>query len=253
MKVSGMKPGDLNKVILAISAHPDDIEFAAGGTMFKYKEMGYKIYFVVATNGENGFKIDHKAKSERIKVRHKEQLNAAKMLGVKKVYFLNYRDGYLKNSDELRNKLAIIIKQVKPEIIFTFDPANRAFESVNLNHRDHRAIGEAVFDAVFAARNRYMIPGKSWAVSFFHFFGPDKPNHFENITHNINDKIKLIECHRSQWETRDVMEEWVKLHLSQYTSKYKYSERFRVVPIQIPFRMVAPVSVVKKEDKKVIR
>jgi LmbE family N-acetylglucosaminyl deacetylase len=245
-----MKKSDLNKVILAVSAHPDDIEFAAGGTMFKYKELGYKIYFVVATNGENGFKIDHEARSTRIKVRHKEQLRAAKMLGAKKVYFLNYRDGYLKNSDELRDKLGKIIKEVKPEIIFTFDPSNRAFESVNLNHRDHRAIGEAVFDAVFAARNRYMLAGKSWAVSFFHFFGPNKPNHFENITPYINDKIKLIECHRSQWEDRDNMEEWVKIHLSKYTSKYKYSERFRVVPIQIPFRMVAPATVVKKKGNR---
>lgn len=241
-----MKPNDLNKVILAVSAHPDDIEFAAGGTMFKYRDMGYRIYLVVATNGENGFKIEHAPKERRIKVRHKEQLNAARMLGIKKVYFLNYRDGYLKNSDELRNKLGKIIQEVKPEIIFTFDPANRSFESVNLNHRDHRAIGEAVFDAVFAARNRYMLSGKPWPVSFFHFFGPDKPNHFENITPYINDKIKLIECHRSQWETRETMVPWVKEHLSKYTAKYKYSEKFRVVPIQIPFRLVAPATPVKK-------
>ncbi len=225
----------MNKVILAVSAHPDDIEFSVGGTMFKYKEKGYDIYFVVATNGENGFKIAHKPKSERIKIRHKEQLNAAKLLGVKKVFFLNYRDGYLVNNDELRAKLAGIIKKVKPEIIMTFDPANRAYESLNLNHRDHRAIGEAVFDAVFAARNRYMFPGDSWAVSSFYFFGPDKPNHFENITGYIRKKIKLIEAHRSQWDNKETMESWVKEHLSNYTKKYKYSERFRVMQIQIPF------------------
>jgi LmbE family N-acetylglucosaminyl deacetylase len=227
----------MNKVILAVSAHPDDIEFSVGGTMFKYKEKGYDIYFVVATNGENGFKIGHKPKSERIKIRHKEQLNAARLLGVKKVFFLNYRDCYLVNNDELRAKLAKIIKKVKPEIIFTFDPANRAYESINLNHRDHRAIGEAVFDAVFAARNRYMLPGDSCAVRYFYFFGPDKPNHFENITGYIGKKIKLIEAHRSQWDDRNTMERWVKEHLSNYTKKYKYSERFRIVEIKKPFVM----------------
>jgi LmbE family N-acetylglucosaminyl deacetylase len=239
LSLTGIKDSKMNKVILAISAHPDDIEFAAGGTMVKFREKGYDIYLVVATNGENGFKIAHKPASERIKIRHKEQLNAAKKLGVKKVFFLNYRDGYLVNNDELRAKLAKIIKEVKPEIIFTFDPANRAFESINMNHRDHRAIGEAAFDAVFAARNRYMMPGKSWAVSTFWFFGPHKPNHFENITAYIGKKIELIEAHRSQWDNREIMERWVKEHLSSYTKKYKFSERFRIVPIQIPFVMAA--------------
>jgi len=227
----------MNKVILAVSAHPDDIEFACGGTMFKFKEKGYDIYLVVATNGENGFKIDYKPRKERVKIRHKEQSRAAKILGVKKVFFLNYRDGYLTYNDQLRAKLVKIIKEVKPEIIFTFDPANKSFESVNLLHRDHRAIAEAAFDAVFAARNRYMFEGKSHSVSCFYFFGPDKPNHFENITKYISKKINLIEAHRSQFGDRKSMAVWVKKHLSQYAKKYKYSEMFRIVRIQKPFVM----------------
>jgi LmbE family N-acetylglucosaminyl deacetylase len=226
----------MKKVLLGISAHPDDIEFASGGTMFKFKEKGYDIYLVVATNGENGFKIGHKPKKERIKVRHDEQLKSGKILGVKKVFFLNYRDGYLSYTDELRSKLVKIIKKVKPEIIFTFDPANKSFESVNLLHRDHRTIAEASFDAVFAARNRYMFAGEPHAVSTFYFFGCDKPNHFENITSCIGKKINLIAAHRSQFIDRKTMEPWVKSHLSQYTKKYKYSEKFRIVHIQIPFK-----------------
>ncbi len=225
----------MSKVILAVSAHPDDIEFACGGTMFKFKEQGYDIYLVVATNGENGFKITHKPKSERIRIRHNEQLRAAKVLGVKKVFFLNYRDGYLKYDDYLRAKIAKIIKKVKPHILFTFDPANKSFESINLLHRDHRAIAEASFDAVFAARNRYMFPGEPHAVKTFYFFGCDKPNHFENITNYIGKKINLIAAHRSQFKDLKTMEPWVKEHLSNYTKKYKYSERFRIVKIQQPF------------------
>jgi LmbE family N-acetylglucosaminyl deacetylase len=203
--------------------------------MFKFKEKGYQIYLVVATNGENGFKIGHQSKQERIKIRHKEQLKAAKILGIKKVFFLNYRDGYLKYDDKLRAQLARIIKKVKPGIIFSFDPANKSFESVNLLHRDHRVIAEASFDAVFAARNRYMLPGDSHFVNTFYFFGPDKPNHFENITSFIKKKIGLIAAHHSQFSDYKSMREWVKKHLSQYTKKYKYSERFRIVQIQQPF------------------
>lgn len=226
-----------NKIILAISAHPDDIEFAAGGTMFWFKEMGYTIYFIVATNGENGFKIGHKSRADRVKTRHKEQLKAAKILGVKKVFFLNFRDCYLKNDNLLRKKIAIIIKKVKPEIIFSFDPSNRSFESVNLLHRDHRFIAEASFDAVFAARNRYMFPGEPHSVKQFWFFGCDRPNYFVNITGFINQKIEIINAHRSQFSDEKIMEKWVKEHLSSYTIKYKYSEKFRKVKITQPFEM----------------
>lgn len=233
--MTGIKQSKEKQVILAISAHPDDIEFAAGGTMFRFKELGCEIYLVVATNGENGFKIAHKPKNARIKTRHNEQLNAAGILGVKKVFFLNYKDCCLENSTELRDKLARIIKKVKPSIVFTFDPANRSFESVNLLHRDHRAIAEASFDAVFAARNRYLLPGEPHGVKQFWFFGCDKPNHYENITKRINDKINLISAHRSQFHDDATMKNWVKTHLSSYTKKYKYSEKFRIVNITQPF------------------
>ena len=225
----------MNKVLLAVSAHPDDIEFSSGGTMLKFKKLGYEIYFIVATNGENGFKIGHRPKADRIKTRHKEQLKAAKILGVKKVFFLNYKDCYLKYTDKLREQIARIIKKVKPEIVFSFDPANKTFESVNLLHRDHRVIAEAAFDSVFAARNRYLLKGEPHAVQKFWFFGSDKPNYFENITGYINDKIKLIEAHRSQFSEHKSMSDWVKTHLSQYTKKYKYSEKFRIVNITQPF------------------
>jgi len=227
----------MSKVILGVSAHPDDLEFACGGTLSKFREKGYDIYLVVATNGENGFKISHKPRKKRVMIRHEEQLKSAKILGAKKVFFLNFRDGYLTYTDELRSKLVKIIKKVKPDIVFTFDPSNKSFESINLNHRDHRAIAEAAFDAVFGARNRYMFPGDSHAVSYFYFFGPDKPNHFENISDHIDQKIKLIEAHRSQYSDHESMTEWVKQHLSNYTDKYKYSERFRIVEIKKPFDM----------------
>jgi len=226
----------MNKTLLAISAHPDDIEFAVGGTMFRFKDAGYDIYLIVATNGENGFKIGHKPKKERVEIRYKEQMKAAKLLGVKQVFFLHYRDGYLKNDEKLRDKIAQIIKRVKPGIVFSFDPANHRFESINLNHRDHRALAEAAFDAVFAARNRYMLPGKPHAVEEFYFYAAEKPNHYENITKYINKKINLIKQHRSQYYDEESMAVWVKQHLSCYTKKYKFSERFRIVKIMQPFK-----------------
>jgi LmbE family N-acetylglucosaminyl deacetylase len=224
------------KTILAIGAHPDDIEFSCTGTMYKKIQEGYDVYYIVATNGEHGFKIAEKPKAERIKIRHKEQLKAAKLLGVKKVFFLGYRDGFLKNDDGLRAKLVKVIKTVKPEIIFTFDPANKVFESTNLNHRDHRFIGEAVFDAAFAAKNKYMYPGAPHKTDYFYFFGSSEPNYFEDITEIIEKKTEILQEHKSQFNDFSAVDQWVRNYLSKFTDKFEYSEAFRIVKIEQIFK-----------------
>lgn len=225
-----------SNTVLAVGAHPDDIEFSCIGTLRQFIENGRDVYFAVATNGENGFKIAHKSRKQRIHIRHGEQLNAARKLGVKKVFFLEYKDGFLKNDDELRRKLVQIIKRVKPEIIFSFDPANRTYENINLQHRDHRNIGKAVFDAVFAAKNRYMYPGKPHKVAYLYFYGSEKPNHFVNITKYINLKLDVLSQHKSQFSGFGKVERWVKTYLSKFTKKYKFSESFRVIKIEQIFK-----------------
>lgn len=230
------KPANKN-TILAAGAHPDDIEFSCTGILRKFIEMGWNVYYIVATNGENGFKIGHKPRKQRIEIRRREQLNAAQKLGVKKVYFLGYKDGFLKNDDGLRKKLVQIIKRVKPEIIFTFDPANRTYENINLQHRDHRNIGKAVFDAVFAAKNRYMYPGNPCKVGYLYFYGSEKPNYFENIAKYINLKLDVLKEHNSQFSDFGKVENWVKTYLSKFSKKYKYSEAFRIIKIEQIFKI----------------
>jgi len=226
----------MKKAVLAVGAHPDDIEFSCTGTLMKLMKDGFDVYYAVATNGESGFKTGIKPRKQRISIRRNEQLNAAKMLGVEKVFFLGYKDGFLHNSDDLRKKLVQIIKKVKPEIIFSFDPANITFENINLSHRDHRNIGQAVFDAVFAAKIKYMYPGEPHRVNVLYFFGSNKPNCFVNITKNLNRKIKILRQHHSQFSHFDEVEDWLREHLSKFTKKYKYSEAFRVVKVLQIFR-----------------
>jgi LmbE family N-acetylglucosaminyl deacetylase len=136
----------------------------------------------------------------------------------------------------LRKKLVQIIKNVKPEIIFSFDPANNSYENINLNHRDHRNIGQAVFDSVFAAKNKYMYPGKPHRVNVLYFFGSSRPNCFVNITKNLNRKIEILRQHCSQFSDFDEVEDWIREHLSKFTKKFKYSEAFRVVKVLQVFR-----------------
>jgi LmbE family N-acetylglucosaminyl deacetylase len=234
-KQKSKKPG-IKRAVLAVGAHPDDIEFSCTGLLMKLIERGYEVYYVVATNGENGFKVGSKPRKQRITIRHMEQFSAAQKLGVKKVFFLGYKDGFLANNDELRKKLVRIIKNVKPEIIFSFDPANRTYENINLQHRDHRNIGKAVFDAVFAAKNKYMYPGKPHKVDYFYFFGAAVPDYFEDISGYINKKLEILKEHKSQFSDFSKVENWVRNYLSKFTRKYKYSEAFRVIKVEQIFK-----------------
>src|SRR3990167_2864362 len=93
------------KKILAVFAHPDDESFGPGGTLAKYAKEGVEVHILCATKGEAGENSnkDHKVyKVEKVKnieeIREKELLAAAKVLGVKKVEFLNFVDGELSNN-----------------------------------------------------------------------------------------------------------------------------------------------------------
>ena len=124
-----------------------------------------------------------------------------------------------------------LIKIYKPSIVFAFDPANRDFINLNLNHTDHRNLGEAVFDSVFASKNRYLFPGSQHKADKIYFFGSNKPNHFVYITKKIDLKLKALSKHKCQFPDFKKVEKFLRKFLSKGTKRYKYSEAFRVVEV----------------------
>lgn len=218
------------KTLLVVSAHPDDMEFGCSGTVYKLIKKGYEAILVVATNGESGFKQAHKPRSQRVKIREEEQKKAAKILEFKEVLFLHEKDGHLENSLSFRKKLVSLIKKYKPSLVFTFDPANRDFSSLNLSHKDHRTVGEAVFDSVFASKNKFLFPGEPHKVDSLFFFGSNNPNHKEDITKVLDTKIEALKQHKSQFPDFKKVEKYVKGYLLDKSGK-GYFEKFRVVEI----------------------
>jgi LmbE family N-acetylglucosaminyl deacetylase len=213
------------KTIMAIAAHPDDIEFFAAGTISDLISKGYKGVYIIATSGDHGFKIESQPRNERIRIREDEQIAAAESVGVHDVIFLKEKDGFLEYKESLRKKIALLIKKYQPEIIFTFDPANREFKNINLNHRDHRVIGELVFDAVFAAKNKFMYKGNPWKVDSIYFFGSGEPNIF--IPVNLERKFDALSKHKSQYTDFSKLKKVVVTNLMHR----KNCEAFRVVKI----------------------
>ncbi len=106
--------------LVCIFAHPDDEAFGPGGTIAKFTKT-HTVYILCATRGEEG---GLKQDSSIGKIREKELLESAKILGVKKVFFLDFKDGTLSNNlyHQLAKKIEAKLLQLKPETILTFEP-----------------------------------------------------------------------------------------------------------------------------------
>ncbi|MCI0473745.1 MAG: PIG-L family deacetylase [Ignavibacteria bacterium] len=221
------------RIILAFGAHPDDLEFGCAATLLTYIKSGYEVIYVIATGGENGFKVKSLSGSERINIRKKEQLGAAKKAGVKNVVFLGFKDGFLEYDDTLREKITLLIKEYKPEIVFSFDPANLDFDNINLHHRDHRNLARAVFDSVFAAKNDFIFPdtnGKQ-RVEKIYFFGTNKPNSEVDISGYMDIKLSMLKCYKSQFPNFANFEKFFRENIACKNTEGKYTETFRVMDV----------------------
>ncbi|MEO7022228.1 MAG: PIG-L deacetylase family protein [Ktedonobacteraceae bacterium] len=185
---------------MAILAHPDDGESLCGGTLAKLAAEGCTIRYLIATRGDKG-SDDPEMTSERLMpIREQEQQEAAKVLGVQEIVFLNgYYDGLVEPTLELRQALTLALRQWKPDVVFTFDPWKH-YEI----HPDHRAIGTCAFDAIAAARGRLSYPEQlqygitAHKVRQVYFFATDQPNHWVDIAETIEQKIEARCKHASQ-------------------------------------------------------
>lgn len=230
------------KTILAVGAHPDDMEFGASGTIAKFTKEGHNVYLIICTDGSRGSdnpKMTHKHLAE---IRKKEQETSGKILGIKKIFFLNHTDTQLLSDLKLKEEIVRIIKTVKPEIVLSMDPTfyySLKFSSAIgfnfINHTDHRAVGEATMDAVFPlSRDRLTFiehekeglkPHKVselWLVSF------DKFNHVIDITQTLEKKVKALSMHESQFKNFAFIEKMVRERAREVgeSKGYKAAENF---------------------------
>ncbi|MFH1462481.1 MAG: PIG-L deacetylase family protein [bacterium] len=208
------------KIIMAIAAHPDDSDFGCGATMAKAVKMGAKVIYLVATSGQRG-SSDRNLTSEKLsQIRKKEQGEAAKVLGISEVHFLDYFDGELVANIELKEKIVRFIRKYNPDIVFTTDPSYYYFKDRGLiNHSDHRAVGEAALDAVYPLARDFLSftnhqkeglePHKVKEL-FFHSLVPEEANCFIDVAETIDLKIKALSCHKSQVPDAKALEERIK-------------------------------------------
>lgn len=194
------------KTVLAVFAHPDDMDFSSSGTMAKWAAAGAKITYLVCTDGSKGSE-DPKMTPRRLAVlRKKEQRDAAAILGVADVIFLGHRDGELVADLKLKEEIVRVIRMKRPDIVVALDPAFLySLERGFINHPDHRAAATAAVDAVFPlARDRLNFPQhekqglRPHKAKILLLVSFDTPTHLEDISKTIEKKLAALQAHKSQ-------------------------------------------------------
>jgi LmbE family N-acetylglucosaminyl deacetylase len=186
--------------ILVVQAHPDDAEFLCGGSIALLAEEGKEVHYLFVTRGDKGSDDPDMTPARLSEIREQEQRNAAKLLGVQEVTFLEgYSDSEVEVTLALRRELVLHIRRSRPDVIFTFDPWRR-----NEVHPDHRAVGICTLDALACARTRMSFPEQlvdgltPSRVRDIYYFSTNQPNHWVDISNVIDKKIAAMRCHESQ-------------------------------------------------------
>ncbi len=230
-----------DKVILCVCAHPDDLEFGCAGTIAKWVSQGATAYYVILTDGSKGLEDTGMPSKQLAKIRRAEQRGAAKVLGVKKVYFQNFVDGELMNNLEVRKGLVKIIRELQPDIVITLDPTFIYDENHGIiNHPDHRTAGLATMEAIFPfARNSRTFPElldqgyNCHNVKEVLLVNFTKCNFFIDISETLDKKILALSAHQSQHDDPEKISSMVKRIAKGYGRKasLEYAEGFVRVSI----------------------
>lgn len=187
---------------LVITPHPDDAEVWAGGVISKWVRAGAEVRCVLCTDGSKGTQDAEIHPSELAKIRGREQLEAADILGISNVVMLGRPDGELEDTADFRKDLVRQIRLFKPDVVLATEPYRRNMQW----HRDHRIAGQVALDAVFPyARdhlhfgdlfaNEGIEPHKTAAIMFW---GSENPNAFFDIADNFDTKLRAVLAHRTQ-------------------------------------------------------
>jgi LmbE family N-acetylglucosaminyl deacetylase len=203
---------------MAITAHPDDIEFSCVGTLARWVKSGTRVSYVLCTSGDVGIDSEGMTRERATEIRETESLAAANIVGAKEVIFLREPDGLLQPTLELRKRLVREIRRFRPEVVVTGDPTIVWAGNDYINHPDHRAAATAALDATFPAAGQPNL-FEEIALEGFKAYKPRKvyvttwgdADLYVNIEETIDIKVNALRAHVSQmkgWDPEKDIKEW---------------------------------------------
>ncbi len=192
-------------VVLVVAAHADDNEFCFGGSIAKWIGSGAQVHYLVITDGRRGTPKADDDQAQLVQTRQAEQKAAADALGVSSVTCLDYEDGRMEVTWDLKKDIVKKIREIKPDTVLCMDPTFVYSDAQNyVNHNDHRVVGQATFDAVYPlARDETafddLVGLEPHKVRNLIMYNLDNESEFVDITQTIEKKIAAIKAHSSQF------------------------------------------------------
>ncbi len=218
--------------ILAVGAHPDDIEILCAGTLLRYADAGHEICMAVATNGEQGHLTIMPMELAAIR---KAEAEASAAIAGARLFWMGYPDQMLFHDKETRLRFTEMIRQANPDVIITHNP--------NDYSQDHRVVSELMFSASFQAVVPHLFTDTPYIKQVPALYYMDNvagtdflPAELVDITSVIDRKAAMLECHQSQlvWlkehdglDVVDMMKTVAKFRGLSCQGNVEYAEGFR--------------------------
>jgi LmbE family N-acetylglucosaminyl deacetylase len=194
--------------VLAVVAHPDDLEYGAASAVARWTSRGKHVSYLLVTRGEAG--IDAMSPDQTGPLREEEERVSAGLVGVNTVEFLDHRDGVIEYGLPLRRDIARAIRRHRPEVLLTIN-FQLTFGGPMLNMADHRWVGLAVLDGARDAGNRWIFPElleedlQPWnGVKMVCISGSPNPTHAVDVTDYLDQGIASLKAHRAYIENLSV-------------------------------------------------
>jgi LmbE family N-acetylglucosaminyl deacetylase len=224
--------------VLVITAHPDDSEFGAGGTVARLVREGLQVSYCIVTNGNKG-SGDRSMTPERLtRVREEEQRNAARVLGVDTVDFLGFPDCEVEDTRDSRLAVTAAIRRHRPDRLIIQNPHRT--KNLGASHRDHRTVAGIALDCVYPlARDHMAFPEllaqglEPHKVREVYLMWWENPELVVDISETMDVKIKALACHASQFRDFAAVEKRVRERGAELgrPKGYAYAETFDVITL----------------------
>jgi LmbE family N-acetylglucosaminyl deacetylase len=227
---------------MMVSAHPDDPDFSAAGTLARLAAAGTTVTVVICTDGSEGGEDPTVPDAELSKRRYAEQCAASAELGITDVVFLGHPDGRLEPTIEFRGEIAAQIRRHRPELVLTHVPNINLDMPIGGYHPDHLAVGQATLGAVYpAARNprayrELLAEGlEAWKVKEVWIPMWTQGNYFVDISSTVERKFAALRRHESQFANWENWEEGMRDRMKQSAAAsgtgFEFVEGFKRIKI----------------------
>ncbi len=181
--------------VLAVGAHPDDIEFLCAGTLAKFRRKGHQVIIAIATNGEVGSATHTKEQIAAIRMNEAE--SSARIIGAD-FYWMDYPDEFLFNNAQTRLKFIDMVRQACPDLIICHNPDCDY-------HPDHRTSGQIIWDIHVMVTAPNIVTDHPPCAKIPEIVYMDTiagvdfiPDRYVDISAEIDTKRKMLGCHKSQ-------------------------------------------------------